>query len=81
MDSSVGGKREAAGGGMVAEENHQVDNANATIPKEKSSATKMKPRLNYHSNIIIRKRKVSEYSTLSTQTQERKVPSRGRDGE
>ena len=67
MDSSVGGKREAAGGGMVAEENHQVDNANATMQKEKSSATKMKPRLNYNSNIINRKRKVSGYSTLSTQ--------------
>jgi len=68
MDSSsMGGKREAGGGCMVAEENHQVDNANATMRKEKSSATKMKPRLNYNSNIIIRKRKVSEYSTLSTQ--------------
>jgi hypothetical protein len=67
MDSSMGGKREAAaGGGMVAVNNHQVD-ANATMQKEKSSATKMKTRLNYHSNIIIRKRKVSEYSTLSTQ--------------
>jgi hypothetical protein len=67
MDSSMGGNREAAGGGMVAEENHQVVNANATMQKEKSSTTKMKSRLNYHSNVIIRKRKVSEYSTLSTQ--------------
>eukprot|EP00979_Chaetoceros_neogracilis_P002807 scaffold462_cov143-Chaetoceros_neogracile.AAC.2 len=68
MDSmTMGGRREAAGGGMVAEENHQVDNANATMRKEKSSATKTKPRLNYNSNIINRKRKVSEYSTLSTQ--------------
>eukprot|EP00979_Chaetoceros_neogracilis_P015819 scaffold6574_cov261-Chaetoceros_neogracile.AAC.4 len=65
MDSSVGGKREAAGGGMVVEENHQV-NANATMQKEESSATKMKARLN-HSNIIIRKKKVSEDSTLSKQ--------------
>jgi hypothetical protein len=67
MDSSMGGKREAAGGGMVAEENHQVENANATMQKEKSSATKMKPRLNYHSNIINRKRKVSEDAILSKQ--------------
>eukprot|EP00979_Chaetoceros_neogracilis_P005990 scaffold1174_cov281-Chaetoceros_neogracile.AAC.21 len=67
MDSSMGGNREAAGGGMVAEENHQVVNANATMQKDKSSTTKMKPRLNYHSNIIIRKRKVNEYSTLSKQ--------------
>jgi len=67
MDSSMGGNREAAGGGMVAEENHQVVNANATMQKDKSSTTKVKPRLNYHSNVIIRKRKVSEYSTLSTQ--------------
>jgi len=67
MDSmTMGGKREAAAGGTVAVNNHQV-NANATMQKEKSSATKMKPRLNYHSNMIIRKRKVSEYSTLSTQ--------------
>jgi len=44
MDSSVGGKREAASGGMVAEENHQV-------VREESSATKMKPPLN-HSDII-----------------------------
>jgi len=65
MDSSVGGKREAASGGMVAEENHQLVNAKKL--KDKSSATKKKPRLNYHSNIIIRKRKVSVYSTLSTQ--------------
>jgi hypothetical protein len=47
MDSSVGGNREAAGGGMVAEENHQV-NANATMQKEESSATKMKARLNHY---------------------------------
>jgi len=68
MDSSsMGGKREAAEGGMVVEANHQVVNSNATMQKEKSSATKMKLRLNYNSNIIIRKRKVSEYSTLSTQ--------------
>jgi len=66
-NSTMGGKREAAGGGMVAEENHQVVNANATMQEEKSSATKRKPRLNYNSNIIIRKRKVSEYSILSTQ--------------
>jgi|AntRauTorckE5430_2_1112549.scaffolds.fasta_scaffold02783_3 hypothetical protein len=67
MDSSsMGGKREAASGGMVAEENHQV-NANATMQKEKSSVSKMKTRLNYHSNIIIRKRKVSEGAILSTQ--------------
>jgi len=33
MDSSTaGGKREASGGGMVANENHQV-NANATMQK------------------------------------------------
>jgi hypothetical protein len=31
MDSSMGGKREAAGGGMVKEENNQVVNANANI--------------------------------------------------
>jgi len=68
MDSSsMGGRREAAGSGMVVKENHQAVNAIATMRKEKSSATKMKPRLNYNSNIIIRKRKVSEYSTLSTQ--------------
>ena len=67
MDSSMGGKnREAAGGGMVAEENNQLVHANAIMQKEKSSATKMKSRL-HHSNIIIRKRKVSECSTLSTQ--------------
>jgi hypothetical protein len=68
MDSStMGGKnREAAGGGMVAEENNQLVHANAIMHKEKSSATKMKSRL-HHSNIIIRKRKVSECSTLSTQ--------------
>eukprot|EP00979_Chaetoceros_neogracilis_P007710 scaffold1641_cov250-Chaetoceros_neogracile.AAC.4 len=66
MDSStIGGKREAVGGGMVAEENYQV-NANATMQKEESSATKIKPRLN-HSNIINRKRKVREDSTLSNQ--------------
>jgi len=47
MESSMGGNREAAGGGTVKEENHQVVNANA--------------------NIIIRKRKDSEYSTLSKQ--------------
>jgi DNA-binding SARP family transcriptional activator len=63
LDSTtIGGKREAAGGGMVAEENHQV-NASATMQKEESSATKMKARLN-HSNIINRERKqVSEDST------------------
>jgi hypothetical protein len=66
MDSStMGGKIEAVGGGMVAEENYQV-NANATMQKEESSATKMKARLN-HSNIINRKRKVREDSTLSNQ--------------
>eukprot|EP00979_Chaetoceros_neogracilis_P011024 scaffold2654_cov245-Chaetoceros_neogracile.AAC.2 len=64
MDSNMGGNREAAGGGMVAEENHQVVHANTTMQKEKNSATKMKSRLNYHSNMIIRKRKqVSEDST------------------
>jgi len=63
MDSmTMGGKREAAGGCTVAVNNHQV-NANATMQKEKSSATKMKSRL-HHSNMIIRKRKqVSEDST------------------
>ena len=63
MDSSTaGGKREASCGGMVANENHQV-NANATMQKIESSAMKMKARLN-HSNIINRKRKqVSEDST------------------
>eukprot|EP00979_Chaetoceros_neogracilis_P016893 scaffold10163_cov270-Chaetoceros_neogracile.AAC.1 len=45
MDSSMGGNREAGGGGMVKEENHQV-------VKEESSVTKMKPRLNHHSDII-----------------------------
>jgi len=68
MDSSTaGGKREASCGGMVANENHQV-NANATMHKIESSAMKMKARLN-HSNIINRKRKqVSEDSTcLSNQ--------------
>ena len=45
MDSSMRGNREAGGGGMVKEENHQV-------VKEESSATKMKPRLNHHSDII-----------------------------
>jgi hypothetical protein len=40
----MGGNREAAGGGMVKEENHQV-------VKEESSVTKMQPRLN-HSDII-----------------------------
>jgi hypothetical protein len=44
MDSSIGGNREAAGGGMVKKENHQV-------VREESSATKVKPRLN-HSDII-----------------------------
>eukprot|EP00979_Chaetoceros_neogracilis_P004005 scaffold695_cov279-Chaetoceros_neogracile.AAC.31 len=64
MDSiTMGGKREAAGGGTVAVHNHQV-NANATMQKEESSATKMKARLN-HSNIILRKRKVSEDATSS----------------
>jgi hypothetical protein len=48
-----GGKGEAGGSGMVVEENHQVVNTNTTM--------------NYNSNIIIRKRKVSEDSTLSTQ--------------
>jgi hypothetical protein len=63
--STMGGKREAVGCGMVAEENYQV-NANATMQKEESSTTKIKPRLN-HSNIINRKRKVREDSTLSDQ--------------
>ena len=63
--STMGGKREAVGCGMVAEENYQV-NANATMQKEESSTTKIKPRLN-HSNIINRKRKVREDSTLSNQ--------------
>jgi len=45
MDSSMGGNREDAGGGMVKEEDHQV-------VKEESSVTKMKPRLNHHSDII-----------------------------
>jgi hypothetical protein len=63
--STMGGKIEAAGGGTVAVNNHQV-NANATMQKEESSATKMKARLN-HSNIINRKRKVSEDATLSKQ--------------
>jgi len=71
MDSSMGGKREAAGGGMVAEENNRV-NINATMQKEESSATKMKPRL-HHSNIINRKRKVSEDSTLSKQEKVSKI--------
>ena len=31
MDSSMGGKREAGGGGMVKEKNNQVVNANANI--------------------------------------------------
>ena len=44
MDSSMRGNREATGGGMVKEENHQV-------VTEESSATKMKPPLN-HSDII-----------------------------
>jgi len=44
MDSSMGSNREAAGGGMVKEENHQV-------VREENSATKMKPPLN-HSDII-----------------------------
>jgi|EP00979_Chaetoceros_neogracilis_P012754 hypothetical protein len=66
MDNSVRSKREAGGGGLVAEENHQV-NANSTMQKEESSATKMKPRLKNHSNIIIRKKKVSEDVTLSKQ--------------
>jgi hypothetical protein len=67
MDSNGGGKREAGGDAMVAEENHQV-NANATIQKEESSATTIKARLKNHSNIIIRKRKqVSEDSTFLKQ--------------
>ena len=68
MDNiTMGGKREAGGGGMVAVNFHQV-NANATMQEEKSSATKMKARLNHHSNRINRKRKqVSEDYTLSTQ--------------
>jgi hypothetical protein len=40
----MGSNREAAGGGMVKEENHQV-------VREENSATKMKPPLN-HSDII-----------------------------
>jgi hypothetical protein len=44
MDSSMGGNKEAAGGGIVKGENHQV-------VKEENSATKMKPPLN-HSDII-----------------------------
>jgi|AntRauTorckE5430_2_1112549.scaffolds.fasta_scaffold04905_5 hypothetical protein len=63
--STMGGKREAGGGGVVVEENHQV-NANATMQKEASSATKMKLRLN-HSDIIIRKKKISEDITLCKQ--------------
>jgi hypothetical protein len=47
---SKGGKREAAGDGMVAEWNPQA-NANATMQKEESSATKIKPRLD-NSDII-----------------------------
>jgi hypothetical protein len=77
MDNSVRSKREAGGGGLVAEKNHQV-NANSTMQKEESSATKMKPRLKNHSNIIIRKKKVSEDVTLSKQE---KVPKRKRKNE
>jgi hypothetical protein len=47
----MGGNRETAGGGIVKEESHRVVKASATMRKEESSATKMKPPLN-HSDII-----------------------------
>jgi hypothetical protein len=46
MDSSMGGNKEAAGGGIVREENHRVET-------EESSATKMKPPLNHYDIIDI----------------------------